>query len=227
MERDRLSLQIAVIGLGRFGLAAARTLYQWGHEVLGIDCAAEAVQRAKDVVTHVVQADLVDTDLVRELGLHEVDAAIVAIEGNVEASIVSTTLLVDAGVPRVVARAHTPLHGTILERVGAHEVIYPEVASGEAVARRLRAPGIAEYLELGPDIGIGKLRAPESWVGRTLDELRLSLADPAFVALAIQRGDETLIEPAPDERVRAGDTLAVLVRESKLDELLLPLRRRR
>ncbi len=225
-ERDRLVQQVAVIGLGRFGLAVGRTLSQWGHEVYGIDCEEEQVQHAKDELTHVVQAELYSTADVKDLGLDEVDVAVVAIGADIEASILTTTLLLEAGVRRVMTRATTRLHGIILQRVGAHDVIYPEEASGEMLARSLRAPGITEHIELSSEIGINKLRAPDEWVGHTLDELRLSAADPAFIALAIQRGEETIAAPSPDERIRQGDVLAVLCQESKLDELPLVDRRR-
>ena len=226
-ERDRSLLQVAVIGLDRFGLAAAETLAKHGHEVLGVDRDEEAVHHAKDVVTHAVQAELYDLAVVRELGLDEVDAAIVAIGDDVEANIFSTALLLEAGLPRVVARAGSPLHAMILTRVGAHQVVYPEADSGVAVARGLRAPGITEHIDLAPNIGISRLRAPDASCGHTLDELRLTREDPSFVALVIQRGAETITFPGPDDRIEVGDTLAILAQENKLDELLPPRRRER
>src|SRR5947209_6212179 len=153
-QAPRAVHQVAVIGLGRFGLAVARTLVEQGCEVLGIDREEEAIQRAKDLVTHAVQAELSHGALVRDLGLHEVDAAVVALGTDVEANIFTTTMLLQAGVPYVVARANSPLHGVILERIGAHRVVYPEAESGEAVAHSLRAPGVTAYLALAPDAAI-------------------------------------------------------------------------
>lgn len=224
-ERDRLVQQIAVIGLGRFGLAVGRTLAGWGHEVYGIDCKEEEVQHARDLLTHVGQAELYDVTDVKELGLDEVDVAVVAIGADIEASILTTTLLLEAGVRRVITRATTRLHGIILQRVGAHDVIYPEEVSGEMLARSLRAPGITEHIELSGEIGVNKLHAPAAWVGRTLAELRLDAHDPAFVALVIQRGEEIIATPSPEERLQSGDVLVVLCQESKLDELPLAGRR--
>ena len=220
MERDCTIRQIAIVGLGRFGLAVAGKLTERGHDVFGIDCEEEAVQRAKDLVAHAVQVELYDPALVRELGLDEVDAAVVAIGADVEASILSTAVLVEAGVRYVVARATSPLHGMILERVGAHRVIYPEAETGEALAHSLRAPGITAYVDLGPDIGVGTLQAPDAWIGRSLAEIHRSGQYP-LVVLVIQRGEETLAEPGPEERIQEGDTLAILVQESKLDDLRL------
>lgn len=227
LERDRSLQQIAIVGLGRFGLTVARSLHARGHEVLGIDASEEAVQQAKDTVTHAVQVALHDAALVRELGLHETDAAVVAIGEDVEANIFCTALLLEAGVPHIVARAGSALHARILERIGAHQVVYPEADSGEAVARGLRARGVSEHIEFSPEIGISKLHAPHAWAGRTLSELQLSDEDPAFIALAVQRGREILTNLRPDERVAEGDVLAILCRESRLDELpLYPSSRR-
>ena len=227
LEHDKLLQQFAVIGLGRFGLSVAKTLFGRGHEVFGIDHREEAVQGAKDVLTHSVQASLHDVELVRELGLDEMDAVVVAIGDEVEANIFTTTLLLEAGAPHVVARANTALHALILERIGAHQIVYPEQDSGEAVARGLRARDVSEHIELAPNVGISKLRAPDAWCGRSVDELRLSKADPTFIALVIQRGDETFVLPDPGMRIEVGDTPAIFAQESKLDELLPPPRRQR
>ncbi len=216
-RRERSMSHVAVIGLGRFGLTVARTLVAQGHDVLGIDGSEEAVQRAKDMVTHAVQAVLYEATVVRELGLNAVDAAIVALGTDMEANIVSTALLVEAGVPHVVARANSPLHGLILTRVGAHRVVYPEVASGEAVARSLRAPDVTGHLTLGPEMGISTLRAPAGWVGRSVAELRLP-EHGAVTILAIQRGSQTLAMPDA-VRVQDGDILALLAHESTLEAL--------
>lgn len=210
--------QVAVIGLGRFGLAVTRTLMGQGHAVFGVDKAEDAVQRARDVATHTVQATLYDATVVRALGLNEVDAAIVAIGSAVEANIVATALLLDAGVPHVVARANSTLHGTILTRIGAHRIVYPEAASGESVALTLQAPEAMAHIALGPGTGITTLRAPAEWVGRSLSELRLPERGP-LVVLAIQRGEQALAVPGGDERVREGDILALLDEESRLNAL--------
>jgi trk system potassium uptake protein len=225
-ERDSALRQVAVIGLRRFGLTVARILTERGHEVLGIDRDEDAVQQAKDVVTHAIQAEIADEALVRELGLGEVDVAVVAIGDDVEASIFVTALLVEAGVPLVAARANSRLHGMILKRVGADRVIYPEFESGVALAQSLRANNLTAYIELGPDIGISRLDVPTAWIGNSLADLQLEQGLP-FVVLVIQRGSETIAEPSPAEQLLAGDILILLCQESKLDEIPCDQPRRR
>ena len=217
-ERDNALRQVAVIGLGRFGLTVARVLTERGHEVLGIDRDEEAVQLAQEVVTHAIQAEMGDEGIVRDLGLGEVDVAVVAIGDDTEASIFVSALLVEAQVPLVVARANSRLHGLILERVGVDRVLYPEQESGAAFAQSLRAHNLTGYLDLGPDIGVSRLTVPRAWVGHPLSDLQ-GKRDTLFIVLVIQRGGETIAEPAATERLQADDVLILLCQESKLDEI--------
>ena len=110
---------VLVVGLGRFGTALATTLMDLGHEVLGVDSDAENVQRNADVLTHVVEADATDEDVMQQLGAGEFGRAVVGIGTDLEASILTTSLLVDLQVPDIWAKAITVAHGRILERVGA------------------------------------------------------------------------------------------------------------
>jgi len=201
--------QVAVIGLGRFGLAVARTLVAEGYEVLGIDASEEAVQRSVNVVTHAMQAVVFDAARVLELGLNLVDAAVIAMGTDVEANIVGTALLVEAGVPYVIARANSALHGTILTRVGAHQIVYPEVTSGEEIARSLRAPNSVGYIALDHGAGIHAMPALSEWIGQQLSDLHLSAFDQVTV-LALQRAGKMMPTPPAETRIQEGDLAIVL-----------------
>lgn len=217
-ERDTAPRRFAVIGLGRFGMEVVRTLAARGHEVLAIDRLEAPVQHAKEIATHALQAEIVDAELLREVGLDEFDVAVVAIGDDVEASIFVTTLLVEEGIPQVAARANSRLHGLILARVGATRVVYPEQESAAALAQHLRAPNITDYFALGGGIGVARLTAPRAWFGRTTDDLRRARPNPSVI-LAIQRGAETLAEPDRHEIIRDGDTLVLLCPDDKLDDI--------
>jgi trk/ktr system potassium uptake protein len=216
--------RVAVIGLGRFGLAAGKALAERGLDVIGIDRSERVIQETKDELPLVVQAQLHEENVVRELGLHETDAAIIAIGDDAQASIFIATLLVEAGVPNVIARAHTPLHGLILERVGAHLVLYPESEGGEALARNLLAPGAGEQLSLSAGVCIIKVRTPAASVGRSIHEVQ-HLIGERFRVLVIQRGASTLAPPSPEERLQDGDVLALLGDEGELSRVLIALER--
>lgn len=116
---------VVVIGLGRFGGAVAESLTELGHEVLGIDEDAAIVQSWADRLTHVVQADTTDGETLRRLGVQDFPRAVVAIGTDIEASVLTVLALTELGVPDIWAKALSGKHGRILERTGAHHVIYP------------------------------------------------------------------------------------------------------
>ncbi|HEY8610060.1 MAG TPA: TrkA family potassium uptake protein, partial [Roseomonas sp.] len=125
---------VVVIGLGRFGGAVAESLARLGHQVLGIDEDAGLVQSWADRLTHVVQADSTNSDTLRRLGVQEFERAVVGIGTDLEASVLTVLALSELGIKDIWAKALSSKHGRILERTGAHHVIYPEVAMGERVA---------------------------------------------------------------------------------------------
>lgn len=217
-ERDATPRRFAVIGLGRFGMEVVQTLAGRGHEVLAIDRLEGPVQHAKEIASHALQAELLDAELIREIGLNEVDVAVVAIGDDVEASIFVTTLLVEEGITQVAARANSRLHGLILSRVGATRVIYPEQESAAALAQHLRAPNVTNHFALAAGIGVARVLAPRAWFGRTTDELRSARPNPSVI-LAIQRGDETLAEPGLGEVIREGDILVLLCPDNNIDDI--------
>ena len=125
-----MKYQVLVIGLGRFGTAAARELMDLGQEVLAIDSDEDKVNEIAPDVTHAVQLDASDEDALRAAGAGDFEHAIVAISSSAEASIFATMALKNLGVGNVIAKAGTTLHGSILERVGADRVVYPEREMG-------------------------------------------------------------------------------------------------
>ncbi len=210
-------MNIAVIGLGRFGSNLATTLSELGHDVLAIDSDERAVQRIADSVTHAVQADGTDEATLSELGIVEYDLAFVAF-GDIEGSILMTTLLKQLGMRRVHAKARNSLHREILERVGADQVVFPEREMAVRVAHNLAAPNVVDYFELLADYGIGEVKVPEGFVGQTLTSV--NLADRLNVSiLVIKRGKELLITPDLTETLRAGDVLVVIGRDSAIADL--------
>lgn len=209
---------VMVIGLGRFGSAAARKLMVIGHEVLAIDSDMAVVNDIAPDVTHAVQLDATDEEALRSIGAGDFGFALVAISGRAEASIFATMALKNLGVPTVVAKAGTTLHGKILERVGADRVVFPEREMGQRVSHALTVPSVIDYLDVAPKFGIVKVRPPASFVGRTLRDLDLPLRS-GLTPIALRRGGEVAINPHRDEVVRETDELILIGRDDKLDEL--------
>jgi trk system potassium uptake protein len=159
--------QFLVIGLGRFGGALARTLMDLGHEVLGVDADAKTVQDFAERLTHVVEADSTNPEAMAQIGAKEFRTAVVAIGTDVEASILTTSLLADLNIERIVAKAITQAHGRILERVGAHRVIFPERDMGIRVGHTMTGRTI-DYIQLDPGFALVEVTAPRELVGKTL-----------------------------------------------------------
>src|SRR4030042_3673460 len=123
--------QIIVVGLGRFGISLAANISRMGHDVLALDTDEQKVQSASGQATHTVQADATNESVLRELGVGNFDIAIVAIGTSVQNSVLATILLKRLGVPYVIARANSDLHGEILDKIGADRGVYPEHQMGE------------------------------------------------------------------------------------------------
>jgi trk system potassium uptake protein TrkA len=204
--------QVCVIGVGRFGAAVARELYQSGHDVLAIDIDEVKIQDLLGQVTYAVRADASSESVIKELDVADFDVAVVALGGeNVQASIMITVLLKSVGVPFVIARAATELHGSTLERVGADRVVYPEMESARRTAHIGFDPGIIDYMPVVPNFGISKMRPPEPMIGHTLEEVGLAGSPDrhGVSVLAIRRGRTSLLHPAKEEEIRPGDVLIV------------------
>jgi trk system potassium uptake protein TrkA len=209
---------VIVIGLGRFGSAAALELMKLGHEVLAIDDSETKVNEIAADVTHAVELDASDENALRDVGAGEFEHAIVAISSNTEASIFATMALKNLGVRNVVAKAATTLHGKILERVGASRVVYPEAEAGARAAHSFSIPHVLDYIDVAPRFGIMKVSPPASFVGKTLRELDIA-GRMSLTPIALRRGSKVTVNPHPDERIAESDELILMGLDEKLELL--------
>ena len=198
---------VVVIGLGRFGSAVARSLAQLGHEVLGIDENEALVQEMSGVLTNVVQANTTNVETLRQLNVAEFQHGVVAIGSDLEASVLSVLALSELGVPDIWAKAVTERHGKILERTGAHHVVYPEKTMGERVAHLVTSK-IIDFIEFDDDFAIAKTRAPQDVLNKTLAESTLRRVYNVTI-VGIKRPGEDFTYGQPDTMVRPGDLLFV------------------
>lgn len=164
--------EIVVIGLGRFGSALARMLIEMGHEVLGVDADPEIVAEHRDLLTRVVEADTTNERTLRQIGAADAETAVVCIGTDLESSVLTTAALVELGVRYVWAKAITDSHGKILERVGAHHVVYPEAETGSRVAHLVTGQAL-EYLQLDDDFVIAEMYPPDVLCGVPLGNSNL------------------------------------------------------
>lgn len=165
--------RFAVIGLGRFGSRLAMLLTDAGAEVIAVDDRREIVEDIRDHVTLAVCMNGTEEDALRAQGIDRVDTVIVGIGENFEDAILTTVILKQIGVPKVIARATTAVRGEILKRVGADEIVNPEREAAERWQARLSAPSILDLTELAEDFNLVQKTAPETMVDRTLEQLEL------------------------------------------------------
>jgi len=214
----------AVIGLGRFGSAIATTLTELGHEVTGIDGSEDRVRALADQISLAVQLDATDERALRAAGIQDVNAAVVSIGENIESSLLVVTLIRELGITNIVAKAVTPLHGRILEKLGVNRVVFPEREMAIRVAHGMVVPSVLEFIELSKKFSIVEIPAPAEFTGKTLREIGLR-SRFGLTTIAIKRavtgggGDFTNVAPGPDDVVEAGDILALLGSNEKLGQL--------
>ena len=213
--------QVVVIGLGRFGSSVARALYNIGHDVLAIDQDEARVQSIMGQATYSLAGDATNETVLRELGIPDYDAAVVAIGSDIVPSIMASVLLKTMGVDYVVSRAHNELHGNTLERIGVDKVIHAESEMGVRLAHGLFNPNVHEYLEITPNFGISNMEVPSRFVNMTLKELGFSNPRDKYglAVLAIRRGKDITLNPDTDDRLEPGDWLVLAGRDELLDRL--------
>jgi trk system potassium uptake protein TrkA len=217
---------VLVVGLGRLGTALATSLALGGHEVLAIDIDGEKVKQVADEITRAVQGDATHEDVLQELGASRCDIAFVTVSQNVESSVMSTILLKKLGVKRVVARAMSDLHGSILEKIGADTVVYPLRDMGFRLAHTATLTGVSDYMQMAPGFGIARLDAPPEMVGKSLEDFGVGQKERWGMALSIlQRGKEITVNPSVKEIIREGDNLVIIGRDDDLEELLAEARK--
>jgi trk system potassium uptake protein len=207
---------IAVIGLGRFGTSLALELVKGGREVLGIDSDEKLVQNIADKLTHVIQADSTDEAALRELGIPDFDSAVVAIGSDLEASILTASLVLQLGVPQVWAKATSVSHGRILEQLGVHHVIFPEMDMGKRVAHMVSGESL-DYIQLDEDFVMAKTEAPVSFEGKTLSEMKFR-SQHGVTIVATRKEGESYMPSFPETVLNAGDVMIVAGRTKKVEE---------
>jgi trk system potassium uptake protein TrkA len=202
----------------------AMTLGELGHDVIGVDGDEARVQQLADVIAHALQIDATDEKALRAAGIQDVDVAVVSIGENIESSLLVVMQLLELGIDTIVAKAVTPLHGRILEKLGVSRVIFPEREMAIRIAHSLVMPNVIDYIELSRDFSIVEVPAPDAFVGRTLKQLELR-PRLGLTLIAIKRqgdaggGIVTNIAPAADETILAGDVLALLGSNERLNQL--------
>ncbi len=171
MSKEKKSFLI--VGLGRFGISLCEKLIELGQSVIGVDQLAGPVAEMSEKIDVAAQLDVSDESALIKVGAKEVDIAIVTIGASLENSILCTSILVDLGIPLVVARANSALHAKILARVGANRIVFPEWDMGHKVAENFVYPLVFKFTKIdGGDFYFGKIKPLPEMVGKTMAEMK-------------------------------------------------------
>ncbi len=198
---------VLVIGLGRFGAAIADALGRMGHEVLAVESNPKIAQEWSGRLTYVVEADATNPEALQQLGVKDFAIAVVGVGTSIEASVLATANLVDLGVKQIWAKAITAAHGRILERIGAHHVVYPEADAGERVAH-LVSGKLLDYIEFDDGFAIVKMRPPKETQGFTLGESGIRQKYGVTV-VGVKSPGQDFTYARPETKVSSHDLLIV------------------
>jgi trk system potassium uptake protein TrkA len=214
--------RFAVIGMGRFGRRLAIMLAEAGAEVIAIDRDRDLVEQVRDQVTLAVSLDSTNEAALRAQGIDEVDVAVVGIGADFEAAALTTVILKQLGVGRVVSRATSEIRAQVLDRIGADDIVNPEKESAERWANRLLAPSVIERIELAEGFSLAQVPVPAGFTGKTLEQLairrryqvnvvaiRRTLQDQAQEGKTKPR-HFLIAVPMADSVIQPGDVLVVI-----------------
>ncbi len=214
-----ISKTYAVFGLGRFGLAVAKELVNNGAEVLAVDNCEARVNEAIEFIPVCKCADVTNSDVIKQLGIANMDVVIIAMASNLEAEVMATMLCKEAGVGMVIAKCANEMHKRILLKVGADKAMIPENESGTRMAKNLLSSGFVDMVELTKDVSMIELDVKDEWIGNHLMELDLRRKYSINI-VAIRRDDDISIRIDPSAPIEEDMKLIVLADTSKLNKLV-------
>ena len=208
----------AVFGLGRYGIAVATELVNNGADVLAVDIDENIVNSAVADIPFCRCADITDPEVIKQLGISNVDVVVIAMANNLEASVMSVILCKEAGVKMVIAKCADEMQGKILCKVGADKVVYPENESGVRLAKNLLSAGMVDLIDLSEDISVIEIPVREKWVGKTLIELDLR-KKYAINIIAIRNGEDILVNIDPNVQLSKEMQLVVIINKTDINKL--------
>ena len=227
MEKEKV---FGVFGLGMFGTEVCKTLSQKGVKVIAVDTEQKAVDRMKDVVTQAILLDSTDEEALQNAGLQDVDVAVIAMGKNAGASMLTTVILKNLGVPCIIARTMSDVHAQVLKKIGATEVINIEIRQGRRLANRLLAPDIVDMISISEDQALAEVRLPKEFAGKSLRDLDIRKKYNVNVVsvkrtkidideMGNPKREEIVFSPKPMDVLNLNDILVVLGSEDEIAKL--------
>lgn len=209
----------AILGLGRYGYAVAKELAENGADVLAVDYNEDLVNDSITELPVCKCADVTDPEVIKQLGISNMDVVIIAISGNLETSVMATTLCKEAGVKNVIVKCSNEMHGKILSKIGADRVLLPEIESGTRLAKSLLNSGFVDIIELTSNISLVEVDVKAEWVGKSLIDLDLRRKYSINV-VAIQKNNDVFTSIDPTTTLEESMKLIVVADKNKLEKLV-------
>ena len=208
----------AVFGLGRYGIAVAKELVSNGAEVLAVDIDEEIVNEAVTEIPICKCADVTDPEVLKQLGISDIDVVIISMATNLEASVMATMLCKEMGVKTVIAKCASEMNCKILSKVGADKVIFPENESGIRLAKNLLSSGFVDILEISNNVSMVELDVRPEWENKNLLELDLRKKYSINIVSIIDDGNAT-VNIDPQKPLKKNMRLIVIADTAKLRKL--------
>ncbi len=208
----------AVFGLGRYGLAVAKELVNNGVEVLAVDSNETIVNSAIADIPFCKCADVTDPEVIKQLGIANINTVVIAMANSLEASVMAIMLCKEVGVNTVIAKCANEMHSKILSKVGADKVIFPEYESGKRLAKNMLSSGFVDIIELSSDVSLIELEVKPEWVDKTLIELDLRKKYSINV-IAIRQANNLKTDIDPTVKLEKDMQLIVVTNTSKISKL--------
>ena len=196
---------VMVVGLGRFGISLASELTSNGVEVLGVDSNAKTVRETAPFLTEAVVADATDPEALAQLGLDDIKHVVLAVGNQLEASILTASNLLEAGVPDVWAKANSEAHGRILTQLGVHHVVHPERDTGRRVAHLLGGQ-FRDFAEIAPGYSVTCMSTPAT-LAETHKPLDAVCREKGVQVIAVRGADGVFHPVTPDTVVAPSDVI--------------------
>lgn len=203
---------VIVFGLGKFGKTVATKLHDQGIEVMAVDKNYDLIQEVANRVTVAVQCDFMDEDAMAELGISNFDMAVVSTGQSLEASIAATMAAKDNGVAKVIAKATSINQARILEKLGANQIIFPEMDMGERLARSIAGSNLLEFIHFSNEYGMIEVKARKEWIGRSLEDMDFRNTYHMNI-VGIERQQDYIVTPRASEIIKEGDVLVLIGKE--------------
>lgn len=213
-----LNKTYAVFGLGRYGFSVAKELVNSGVDVIAVDTDEQVVNKLSNELPFCKCADTTDVEVLKRLGIANVDTVIVAMAGNIEASVMTVMLCKELGVKNIIAKSSSEMHYKILNKVGADKVVFPEKESGTRLAKNLLSSGLVDIIELSQNVSMIEIDVKKEWISKTLIELNLRKKYSINV-IAIKDGNNIDINVDPTLPLHPKMKLIVVGNKTKLLKL--------